>query len=132
MALSPAHPASTLPYADGDAPPPRISRLAVASIPAGILSNPCILSAALGPVVNHLPQSLIDRGVYAWLVSWGVLTLMAATTAMPIAALIRVHRSRGRRTGMGLAVTGLTLSLLSWLLVLLISLTWRGWGVAAG
>ena len=128
----PSDSAGTLPCSTADVPGRRLSRLAVAAIPAGVLCCPCLLSALVGPVRAHLPRALVDAGVFTWLSVWGEFTLMVAATAVPIAAVARVWASRGRRSGMALAVTGLSLSLTWWLLLILFLLTFRGWGAAPG
>ena len=125
-------PASTLSYDAARASDRRVSRLAVAAVPAGILCCPCLLSALLQPVTDNLPRALVDAGVFTWLLRWGVLTLMLTLTAVPLAAVVRVGTSRGRRSGMDVAVAGLTLALLWWLLLVLFKLFFRGWGAAAG
>ena len=123
---------ATLSYVAGGAVDRRMSRLAIAAIPAGILCCPCLLSVLLGPIMTNLPHALVKAGVFTWLLRWGVLTLMLVTTAVPLAAVVRVGTSQGRRSGMPLAVAGLSLALLWWLLLVLFKLTFRGWGTAAG
>jgi hypothetical protein len=132
MSADPSHSTSPLSYAGGDAPPPRISRLAMASIPAGILTNPCLLAATLTFLLDRLPRLVLGRDLSVSVPGWGFFALMAALTLIPIAAVVRVHRLRRRWTAIVLAHAGLYLSLLSWLLVVLIALTFRGWSVAAG
>ena len=126
-------PPATLPYAGGSAGDAsrRVSRLAIASIPAGVLCCPCLLSAIVQPIMTHLPRTLIAADVFSWLRNWSVVTLMATATAVPVAALVRVWTSQGRRTGTALATAGLVLSLTWWLLYLLIRFGIR-WAVAPG
>jgi hypothetical protein len=123
---------ATLSYATAGESRPRISRLAIVSLPAGIVCCPCLLSALVQAVMRNLPRALVDAGVFTWLLHYGALTLMLASTAVPIAAIVRIWASGGRRRGMELAATGLSLAVLWWLLLLLFKLTFRGWGAAAG
>jgi hypothetical protein len=103
----------------GVASRPRVSRLAIAALPAAILCCPCLVGALVQPIITNPPRALVDTGVYPWVLRWGGVTMMLALTAVPLAAVVRVWISQGRRSGMGLAVAALSLTLLWWLLLLL-------------
>jgi hypothetical protein len=82
--------------------------------------------------MDRLSRPLIALGLYTWMLRWGVVALMLAMTAVPIAAMLRIRFSRGRRGGMPLAAAGLAIALLWWLLLMAVRFTWRGFGAAGG
>ena len=91
-------PSQTLMYARGVPDDARVSWLAIASLPVAVLASPCVLSQVRG--LNQ---------VWAFLVVGMVIAI-----ALPIVALIRIHRSRGTRTGIAWAVVALLISVVGW------------------
>ena len=79
----------------------RDSNLAIASTIVPIVISPCVLVPVLGWL--NLPHELLDRAM---------ILLLTVSVALPIAAIVRIHLSRGTRTGLGWAACGLTVALL--------------------
>src|ERR1700744_3988185 len=80
---------------------PRASRLAVAAVPAAILSSPCLILPALWFVPDRFCAVACFSGA-------------AIGPTLSIAAIVRVRRSRGQLVGASLAGVALFLSVVQW------------------
>ena len=104
-----------LDYADGEtAAVPRLSRMAVMALPAGLLSFPLLVHWTTGGALESWAKSLgvgantLTEGVaYAWPIG-GI--------AFCLLALARVALSRGRLRGLAWATSGFALAC-AWLLI---------------
>jgi hypothetical protein len=110
---------AALDYAGRPAPGVRTSRLAAASLVVAVLCAPCLLAPLLHWLTWEAPQPVKE---IFW--RWPLATLfmrgsMILATALPVAAIVRIKRSKGARGGMSLAVAGLLVSILWWGLLLL-------------
>jgi hypothetical protein len=104
---------------------PRRSRLAVPALLVALFCSPCIL----GPVIQRIGSAL--PGAPTWASDHLIAIMetgMAFAVGLSLAAVVRIGRSRGARSGMPMAVVGLCVSLLWWIAVGALVLTFRAFG----
>src|SRR6266550_241336 len=89
----------TLSYATASRPPPRVSKLAVASPIVAVFASPCLLVPLLSDLLGQ------DRLLFA---------AVLVATAVSIAGFIRVRLSRGNRTGLSLCLIGFAITAVWW------------------
>ena len=116
-----------LDYAARLPPDIRTSRLAIASMVVAILGSPCLLGPFSNWINWYVPGQFNQVGRYGFVHSWFIRGAMILATALPVAAIIRIALSRRARTGMGIAVTALLISLLWWGMAYVAHLMWSGW-----
>ena len=116
----------TLAYADGStAARVRVSRLAVASLVVAVLGSPCLFGRFLSWVNWFVPGDFNQVGRYGFVHSWLIRGGMIVATVLPVVAIVRIRWSRGTRSGAGVAVAGLLVSLLWWGLISVAAAMWR-------
>ena len=106
---------------DGDHPQQttRVSRLAVASVPASLLGNPLVVGDLRQWVAEYLPQHLQQTGEHGYVHWWFILGCMAVSSLVPLAAMLREWLVDRRGLGSALAAGGFAVSLLWGLLGLI-------------
>jgi hypothetical protein len=90
----------------------RASRLAIPALVLSVLASPCVAGSIMAPIDESAFAPLYDmtgvrlRGHWFWIAGMGV------SLALSLAVVIRTYRSAGPRTGKGMAVAALVISIL--------------------
>ncbi|HET6575245.1 MAG TPA: hypothetical protein VFG68_16685 [Fimbriiglobus sp.] len=92
----------------------RVSRLAVASVPASLLGNPFIVGDLRRWIAEYLPQSFQQTGEHGYIHWWFIVGCMSVSSLMPLVALSREWLAGRRGLGLALAAGGFVVSLLWW------------------
>jgi hypothetical protein len=115
-----------LEYAARLPPDARVSRLAIISLVVALLGCPCLLGAFSNWINWYVPGQFRQTSRYGFVHFYFIRGTMILATTLPVAAIIRIGLSRRTRTGIGIAVIALLISLLWWGLAYAMSLMWRG------
>src|SRR5262245_22477915 len=95
----------------------RLSRLAVASVPAAFLGCPIIVGEFRRWVDQYLPPQFHQTGEYGFVHLWFIVGCMSVASFVPALALLRIVSARGRRSGVLVAAGAFSVSLLWWALL---------------
>lgn len=115
----------TLQYAKPIFREPRVSRLAIASIPTGLICCPCVAALLAELLTKLMPKFIRESSLRYSLSFYLMLVIMVACLGTPIVALIRIRRSNGGRMGKSLAVASLLFALFWWIVLIAIKLMIR-------
>jgi len=92
----------------------RTSRLAIASLVVALLSCPCLLGPFSKWVNAYAPAQLRNTTRCEAAHFWFIRSAMILATALPLAAILRILRSRRTRTGYSLSLVALLIALVWW------------------